>query len=73
MQETTLDERVAGEVRAELARQRRTQQWLSDQTGIGRPSLNKRLNGTRPFTVAELNKVAQALGVQVVTLLEPAA
>lgn len=56
---------VASEVRAELARQRLTQQDLADRIGEGQWWVSRRLTGTVPFAVAELVRVAEALGVPV--------
>jgi transcriptional regulator with XRE-family HTH domain len=67
-----LQHRVAAEVRAELARQRKPQRVLADRLGISTTQVSKRLSGEIPFDVAELDKVADELGVSVVQLL-PAA
>lgn len=73
MTEAAIDQRVAEEIRAQLARQRRSQQWLADQTGIGRPGLSKRLSGSRSFSLAQLVVVAAALEVPITSLIEPVA
>lgn len=60
---STLDEAVAAEVRAEFARQRdKTISELSEQQGLRRATLSKRINGQQPFTIGELTKVANYLG-----------
>lgn len=56
---------VAGTVRAELARQRKTQQELQVRLGISRPSMYRRLNGESHFDARELVIVAEFLGVTV--------
>lgn len=60
---------VAAEIRAQLGRQNRTQAWLSEQTGIGAPSLSRRLKGHLPFSLDELDQIAAALDVPLRTLL----
>lgn len=47
----------------------KSQLSLSDETGIPRTTLLRRLSGATPFTVAELQRIAEALGVPVVSLL----
>lgn len=56
---------VAGTVRAELARQRKTQQELQLKLGISRPSMYRRLNGESHFDARELVIVADFLSVTV--------
>lgn len=56
---------IAGTVRAELARQRKTQQELQVRLGISRPSMYRRLNGELHFDARELFVVAEFLGVTV--------
>lgn len=60
---------VAAEVRAELARQRRTVVGLSEVTGIPLATLNRRLNRDSKFTIDEIDAIAVALGVPVADLL----
>lgn len=47
----------------------RTQVALSDATGIPRTTLLRRLGGLSPFTVDELQRIADALNVEVHTLI----
>lgn len=56
-------EAIASEVRAEMARQRKTQGDLADALGISRPTAAKRLNAVQPFDASELYVVATWLGV----------
>lgn len=56
---------IAGTVRAELARQRKTQSDLQSQLGISRHSLYRRLSGESHFDARELVIVANFLGVRV--------
>jgi transcriptional regulator with XRE-family HTH domain len=53
---------VAANVRAEMARQRVTQQDLIERTGWSQPRISRRLTGAVAFDVAELAIVARALG-----------
>ena len=60
---------VAREVRAELARQRVTQQQAAKWLGISQPQFGLRLNGEIEFRPSELDSLAKALGVPVTTFL----
>lgn len=67
-----VDERIAAEVRAEMARQKISQQTLADRLGWSQPRLSRRATDGKtavPFTVAELAAVAAALGVPLAQLL----
>lgn len=57
--------RVAGEVRAELARQRKTAADLATALGMTPHTAGRRLAGEVPFDVVELVQVALWLGVSV--------
>lgn len=65
------DQLVAGEIRAELGRQRRTQAELADQLGVSRPWLSRRLSGETPLAVGDVAAIADALGVSLGTLTAP--
>ena len=56
---------IAGTVRAELARQRKTQQELQLKLGISRPSMYRRLNGESHFDARELVIVADFLSITI--------
>lgn len=68
-----VDRRVAAEVRAELGRQGMSQQKLADRLGWTQVRLSRRLSTGEtspvPFSVGELQNVADALGVPVTTFL----
>lgn len=64
--------RVADEVRAELARQRRTAGELAAALGITAHTVGRRLNGETPFNLIELAQTAQFLGITTATLMERA-
>lgn len=56
---------VADEVRAELARQRKTATELAVVLGITQHTAGRRLNGGTPFNIIELFAVASWLGLTV--------
>lgn len=56
---------IAGTVRAELARQRKTQQELQTLLGISRPSMYRRMTGDSHFDARELVIVADFLGITI--------
>lgn len=60
-----LTERVAGAVRAEMARAQMTQRELAVVIGVQQPNVSLRLQGKHPFSTVELDKIAAALGVPV--------
>jgi transcriptional regulator with XRE-family HTH domain len=66
---SSIAERVAAEVRAEMARQRRTQAELAAAVGLSPQSIGRRLSGEHPFDVEELERAAAWLDVSVSSLL----
>jgi len=54
---------VAARVREELARRRSSRQRLADEARISISTLEKALSGRRPFTLATLIRLEEALGV----------
>lgn len=62
---------IAAEVRAELARQNKTQRDLADRLRITQPSVQLRLSGQRPFRAEELAVIADWLGVPPAQFLPP--
>ena len=68
----TAGQRVAGEIRAELARQRRTQTDLAAELGLSQPSVSQRLSGQVPMTVDEVARIADWRGVPVSVLVDAA-
>lgn len=74
MRNTTYHQRVAEEVRVQLARKSLTQEWLADATGIQSGTLSRRLRGAPPaFRIDEIACIADALNVDVRDLLPPLA
>jgi transcriptional regulator with XRE-family HTH domain len=65
----TLSERAATEVRAEMGRQRMTQSALGVVLGKSQAYVWRRVMGKVPFDLAELEKIAAALGVPIETFL----
>lgn len=64
-----LPERVAGEVRAEMGRQRLNQRQIAEALGITQGAVWKKLDGRTPFRLAELETLADLFQVPVVQLL----
>lgn len=55
-------EAVAVVVREELARRRLSRQWLADEAKVSLSTLEKALAGSRPFTLATVVRLEDALG-----------
>ena len=55
-------EAISLRVREELARRRLSRQWLADQARISLSTLEKALSGRRPFTLATVVRLEDALG-----------
>src|SRR6476646_640353 len=53
---------VALLVREELARRRLSRQWLADEARVSLSTLEKALAGSRPFTLATVVRLEDALG-----------
>ena len=60
--------RTAAAVEAARIEKGMTRLELSEASGIPRPTLYRRLDGHVPFDIDELERVANALGVDPVTL-----
>jgi transcriptional regulator with XRE-family HTH domain len=69
----TYNETVAAEVRAEMARQRRSQDDIASELGWSQPFMSRRLRGEIAFSTNELERLAVALGVPLSQLVTPAA
>lgn len=63
MKFTPTSRTIAGEVRAEMARQGVKATQLAESIGMSLPTLRRRLNGSLPFDTDELTRVADALEV----------
>lgn len=66
-------ERVAAEVRVALAREGRPQRYVAEVLGLSQPAVSRRMRAEVPFDVAELAKLADALGIPVATFMAGAA
>lgn len=64
--------RFADEVRAELARQRRTATELALAIGTTQQTIGRRLNGATPFNAIEMVLASRFLGVSLPVLWERA-
>lgn len=64
-----LPKRVAVNVRAEMAAQRRNAVELARVLGIGHRAALRRVNGEQEFSLGELSKTAEWLGVSVSSLM----
>src|SRR5438874_4242341 len=60
-------ESVALMVREELARRRLSRQWLADEAKVSLSTLEKALAGRRPFTLATVVRLEDALGTSLRT------
>ncbi len=69
MDTTQLSQQVAGEVRAHMARQRKTGVELASLLQISQQSASRRMTGERVFDLDEIAEVAQWLGLSPIDLL----
>lgn len=65
MEPVTDRQRIAAEVRAEIARQSKTQRQVAELVDMTQQALQLRLAGSRSFRAEEISKLADALGVPV--------
>lgn len=68
---SSLTQIVASGIRAEMARQGKTQQQLASLAGMAQQTLSRRIKveDPIPFDTDEIDRVAQALGIPVQQLL----
>jgi hypothetical protein len=64
-------EAIALRVREELARRRLSRQWLADASRVSLSTLEKALTGRRPFTLATVVRLEDALGTCLRGVPEP--
>jgi transcriptional regulator with XRE-family HTH domain len=69
---SSIDQSVADNVRAAMARRRITQSDLATALGVSQPAVSARLAGRTPFTVAELATAARVVDVPLSQLLPDA-
>ncbi len=65
----SLSQSVAAEVRAEMARQSKTQADLGRVLGVVQPAISLRLRGKRPFKLDELERLADYFDVPLSSLI----
>ena len=68
----TRSERVAEEVRAEMARRQISVDALSEESGVPISTLRRSVKGQRPFTIQELFVITRLLGTTVVDIVQRA-
>lgn len=68
----TRSERVAEEVRAEMARRQISVNALSEDSGVPISTLRRSVNGQRPFTIQELFVITRLLDTTVVDIVQRA-
>ena len=68
MPQQTFEDVVIAEIKAEMARQDMSQAELGRRLGWAQTTVSKRLSRTVPFRAAELEQVAEALGVSLAQL-----
>lgn len=61
----TYTARVAAEVRATMARHGRTSRDLATILDVSAPTARARWGGARPYTVEEVDRIAEELGIPV--------
>lgn len=66
-----LSKSVAGEVRAEMARQQKSTSQLAATLNVHQETARRKLSGNMAFTVEELGRASAWLGVRVSELLSP--
>lgn len=69
---TQLNQAVAAEVRAEIARQKLQVVKLAPKASMTRDELNSRVNGRVAFTVTDLKNVAEAMGIDPALIIKRA-
>jgi transcriptional regulator with XRE-family HTH domain len=65
----TTNRQVGELIHHAMWRQRMTQAQVAEALGITQPALSKKIRGSRPWSVDELLRVAEVLGVPVESLL----
>ena len=63
-------ESIAAEVRAQLARRRRSARSVALELGWTQPYMSRRVNGTVPFNVDDLAALAELLDVPLISFFQ---
>lgn len=71
METSRVDERLAGEMRAAMARHRISQATLADALSVSQAAVSRRLSGRVPFTVHDVEIFARVLQMPLSDLLGP--
>ena len=66
----TFAEHVADRVMAAISERGLSRRQAADLAGMNRTTFNERINNVRPFTTAELGRIAAALDVHPAMLVE---
>jgi transcriptional regulator with XRE-family HTH domain len=69
MSQSTLNERVAEEIRVQLARRNITATELARRAGMTQRSISRRITGEKAIDMDDLEKIAKALDVPITALL----
>lgn len=72
MTDATHRQRIAAEILAEIARQKKTQREVAAMLGMTLPSIQFRLSGERSFRAEEIATLAEKLRVPVTQFLATA-
>lgn len=64
-----LEQRIAAELRAELARQGQSRHWLAEQSGIPVTTIARWLRGPQSPGLNDLDAMCRALGITIADLL----
>ncbi len=67
----SFNHQVAGEIRAEMARQQRTQVWLATELGWTYIYLSRRLRGDVGLSLDDVEAIAAALDTSILQLAWP--
>lgn len=66
---TTSSQRIAAEIRAEMARQKISINQLAEDIGMPISTLRRSVNGDRPFTLDEFWEITSSLGIKPVEVV----
>jgi transcriptional regulator with XRE-family HTH domain len=69
--DSTLNDRVAEEIRVQLARKNISASELARRAGMTQRSVSRRITGEKSIDMNDLERIAKALGVAVAQLLPP--
>ena len=67
-----LELRAVAVLANELDERGRSRQWLADQIGVSRPQVSKILDGLKPVTLSEVERMCVALGLDILDVIRRA-